>query len=114
MSENEFLLAIFAGVGMLFVLIALPLVYRKIGPNSFYGVRTNKTLADKTLWYEANHRFGRDMMFGGICIVIIVVATTVLAKNSISPSVLAILLLFAMFVTILFAVIRCQRSCRIF
>lgn len=111
MVENAILLAIFAGVGILFVLIALPLVYRKIAPNNLYGVRTNKTLADKTLWYEANHRFGKDIMFGGIGIVIIVVTITALAKSSISPDVLAVLLLLAMFAAILFAALRCQRFC---
>ncbi len=42
----------------LFVLLSIPLVLRKVRPNVVYGYRTRATLADETLWYEANAYFG--------------------------------------------------------
>lgn len=41
----------------LFVLLSIPLLIRKVGPNVVYGYRTRATLADATLWYEANAYF---------------------------------------------------------
>jgi hypothetical protein len=42
----------------LFVMLSIPLVLRKVRPNVLYGYRTRATLADETLWYEANAYFG--------------------------------------------------------
>lgn len=44
------------------ILISIPLVLRKIGPNVVYGYRTRATLADPALWYEANALFGRRLI----------------------------------------------------
>ena len=42
----------------LFILLSIPLVLRKVRPNVVYGYRTRATLADESLWYEANAYFG--------------------------------------------------------
>lgn len=34
--------------------ISVPLILRKIPPNRFYGFRTPRTLADRTLWFRVN------------------------------------------------------------
>lgn len=47
----------------LFVLIAIPLVLRKVPPNCVYGFRTPKTLKNDKIWYEANAYFGRAIIF---------------------------------------------------
>ena len=44
------------------ILISIPLVLRKIGPNVVYGYRTRATLSDPALWYEANALFGRRLI----------------------------------------------------
>jgi hypothetical protein len=44
-------------VDALFVLLSIPLLLRKVGPNVVYGYRTRATLSDATLWYEANAYF---------------------------------------------------------
>ena len=49
-------------VDALFVLISIPLVLRKIGPNVVYGYRSRATLSDPALWYEANALFGRRLI----------------------------------------------------
>ncbi|HPA50370.1 MAG TPA: SdpI family protein [Thermoanaerobaculia bacterium] len=49
-------------VDALSILISIPLVLRKIGPNVVYGYRTRATLSDPALWYEANALFGRRLI----------------------------------------------------
>lgn len=43
----------------LFVVISLPLIFRKVPPNPVYGYRNRVTLGDEALWYAANAYFGR-------------------------------------------------------
>ncbi len=50
------------GCALVFALVALPLVLRRIPPNRIYGYRTCATLADEALWYDANAHFGRGML----------------------------------------------------
>ncbi len=38
----------------LIALISVPLILRRVKPNHYYGLRTRGTLADSTLWYDAN------------------------------------------------------------
>jgi hypothetical protein len=56
----------FAGVGGLFVALSIPLVRRRIGPNSFYGLRVPDTLESERVWFEANARFGVDLLRCGV------------------------------------------------
>ena len=37
---------IFAGLGLLMVILAIPIILGKVPPNSVYGFRTNQTLPD--------------------------------------------------------------------
>lgn len=61
------LTAVFAAIGLLFLWMAQPLIRRQVGPNGFYGLRVPATLADPTVWYEANARCGRDLQaLGGL------------------------------------------------
>ena len=47
---------LFAGLSVLLVLVSLPLLFRRIPPNAFYGLRVPATYADEWVWYEANAR----------------------------------------------------------
>ena len=64
MSE---LLPLFVAVGLLFIGLAIPLIRRRIKPNKTYGLRLPATFADEWVWYEANARTGRDLIYGGLC-----------------------------------------------
>lgn len=57
-------------LAVVFVLVALPLVLRKVPPNSLYGFRTPATLKNEKIWYEANAHFGRGMIMAGIASVL--------------------------------------------
>jgi len=51
------LVTILAG-NALFVFVSLPLVFRWVPRNFFYGYRTRATLGSDVVWYEANAYFG--------------------------------------------------------
>src|SRR6266513_2997010 len=48
----------------LFIVLAIPLMLRKVRPNVLYGYRTRATLTDEALWYDANAHFGRGFLIG--------------------------------------------------
>ena len=59
-----------AGTGIVLILIALPLLFRRIGPNGIYGLRIPATFADEWVWYEANAKSARDMCVLGVVLVV--------------------------------------------
>ena len=60
------------GCAILFALLAIPLMLRKVPRNVVYGYRTRKTLSDDNVWYEANAHFGRGLLIASIISVIAV------------------------------------------
>jgi hypothetical protein len=50
-------------VGLLLAALAIPLVRRRIRPNGLYGLRCRATFENEWVWYEANARSGRDLLF---------------------------------------------------
>lgn len=60
------------GLAGFFTLIGLPLALRLIGPNRFYGVRTQRTMENLDVWYAANTANGIAMVAFGILSAIIV------------------------------------------
>ncbi len=50
------------GVALVLILVAIPLVLRKVAPNVVYGYRTRATLAKEDVWYEANAYFGKRLI----------------------------------------------------
>ena len=63
----------FTITGIVFVLLGIPLFKRLVPPNYAYGLRVAATLTDKSVWYEANARSGRDFIIVGIAIVVVAV-----------------------------------------
>lgn len=61
---------IFLPVGALLMLLALPMIRRKVPPNGLYGLRVSATLNNETVWYEANAVAGSDLMLIGCTIVV--------------------------------------------
>ena len=57
-------------VGLVLIGISIPLILRKVPPNSFYGCRTRKTLSDPKIWYEANHISGIDFCLSGAIVLV--------------------------------------------
>jgi uncharacterized membrane protein len=59
----------FAAVGLLFALLAVPLMRRRVPPNVFYGLRVPATFRDRSVWYDANAASGRDTLVFGVMLV---------------------------------------------
>ena len=64
----------FVGTGLLLVILSLPLVARRVPPNSLYGLRVPSTFANEEVWYEANARSGRDLLRLGLVLIVLAIA----------------------------------------
>ena len=42
----------------IFFISSIPLIFKKIKPDFFYGLKTKKTLENEETWYKANKVFG--------------------------------------------------------
>ena len=60
------ILMMYVPLGLLIAAIAVPLMRRKIPPNSAYGFRVRRTLEDPGVWYDANAFTGRYLFRLGI------------------------------------------------
>jgi uncharacterized membrane protein len=54
------------GCDLLFAVLAIPLILRKVPPNVVYGFRTRTTLGDRVVWYETNAYFGRGLLVSSL------------------------------------------------
>ena len=66
MSDREVLRLLYFGSGILTIVLAVPLIRRKVPPNGWYGFRTPSTLKDPDIWYAVNARFGAWLLVAGI------------------------------------------------
>jgi SdpI/YfhL protein family len=48
------LLLLYTFTGCLLAVLSIPLIFRKIGPNPWYGFRVRQTLDDPAVWYPVN------------------------------------------------------------
>ena len=55
---------------VLLIALSMPLIKRKVAPNSWYGFRVRQTLEDPAVWYEANAYSGRCLLWAGVAILI--------------------------------------------
>ena len=54
----------------IFFIISIPLIFKKIKPNYFYGFKTKKTLENKEIWYKANKFLGITLYITAIIILL--------------------------------------------
>ncbi|OLC50058.1 MAG: hypothetical protein AUH43_06155 [Acidobacteria bacterium 13_1_40CM_65_14] len=66
-----------AGTGIVLILLAVPLLFRWIGPNGLYGLRIPATFADEWVWYEANAKSARDMCILGVVLIVLSIAESI-------------------------------------
>ena len=77
------LLYLYAGIGALFVVLAVPLMKRLVVPNRWYGFRVAQTLKDPHVWYEANAYAGKWLLWLGV--VLMAVAVVLYWVPGVSP-----------------------------
>lgn len=64
-------MVLFTAAGLLLAGLSLPLIRRRVKPNALYGLRVPATLADESVWYEANARSGRDLLSVGLVLLML-------------------------------------------
>ena len=62
------LLVLYISIGILLALLSIPLIWRWIPPNGWYGFRIRQTLENPQLWYEVNAFAGRRLFLTGFAI----------------------------------------------
>jgi uncharacterized membrane protein len=62
----QFIIFLYAGLGLLLAALSIPLVQRKIKRKGFYGFRVPKTLSSDEIWYDANAYAGKRLFIAGL------------------------------------------------
>jgi len=65
-SYRTLLLGFGLGLGALIVILAIPLLLRKVRPNRVYGLVSVLALESKTKWYAANRYLGAGLLVAGL------------------------------------------------
>jgi uncharacterized membrane protein len=110
MSVYEKGLITILGCILLFVLLAIPLILRKVPRNVVYGYRTRATLSNDYVWYEANAHFGRGFLIANV---IAAIAVLVLYRTQyLSPAFFLKASIVALVAPVLVAVFATSRFIR--
>lgn len=67
-SEKIILTVLFVFTGLLFVMLAIPLIKRRIPPNYAYGFRVKAAFTSDAIWYDINEYSARLMRNVGFVI----------------------------------------------
>jgi hypothetical protein len=59
-------------LNLIIIVIALPLIFRFVPPNYWYGFRINATIRNKKIWYLINEFFGWGMTISSIISMVII------------------------------------------
>ena len=97
MTQTTLYSLLFAGVGLLFIGLSVPLIRERVPPNSTYGFRTAKSLSDPKIWYEINRISGVDLLIAGVLITLGSVAMLFLGQRLQPMQVVLPLLLLMIF-----------------
>ena len=52
--------------GLLFVLLSIPMIKRRVKPNAWYGFRIPETTDNPEIWYPANVYAGKGLRISGL------------------------------------------------
>lgn len=93
---------------MFFVVLAIPLMRRRVPPNDWYGLRVAATFADESVWYDANAGSGRDLLVLGLAQIVVSLAPAVVRMRAETYATANIA--FLLIGTLAFAVIGIRRA----
>lgn len=57
---------VLTGVGCVYIGLGVPMLQKKVKQGAWYGIRTEKTLADPEIWYAVNQVAGIDFLLAGL------------------------------------------------
>jgi uncharacterized membrane protein len=105
MTEITLAALLFLLVGVLYIGLGIPLLQGRVPPNHFYGCRTTKTLSNERMWYAVNRVTGRDLIIGGVAVVI-TASGIYFFGQSLNPNHAVIILLTVLVVSVIVMVIN--------
>ena len=70
-----------AWAGLLLLGVGIPFYFGRIKPNTWTGLRTERTLSDPVEWYAANRTMGRDFMAAGTTILLSLASLLLFARG---------------------------------
>jgi hypothetical protein len=81
--------------GSVLIVLSVPLIFRRIPPNSVYGFRIRWIMEDPELWYSVNAHTGKWVAFVGVCAILGAVGLSLIPGISVSVYAFACLGFFA-------------------
>jgi uncharacterized membrane protein len=102
---------LFSAVGVLYIGLGIPLLLRRVPPNSWYGCRTQTTLSNEEIWYDVNRVTGRDLIITGIAVITSAVAVFMF-RASVTPTLAAVFLLAVLVFGVALVVVNSVREQR--
>ena len=78
-----FLLILFVASGLLLAVLSVPLIFRKIPPNYWYGFRVRATLENEEVWYPANEYAGKWLLWVGMGTVVAAVTLFLMPSTNV-------------------------------
>jgi uncharacterized membrane protein len=91
------ILILYVVIGLLMVVLAVPLIKRKVKPNGLYGFRVPQTLSDPEVWYAVNAHFGRRLLVAGVATVLAALLLYRVPGLDVDSYAWALLAVFALF-----------------
>jgi len=89
------MMMLYIGGGILLILLAIPLYFRKIGPNGLYGFRVRKTMENPKIWYPVNKYGTSQLAFTGLLTATAAVGLSLVPGLSVDVYALTCLTIFA-------------------
>lgn len=71
MNSLQMIAGLICGSGLLILLLSIPMILRRVPPNSLYGVRTKASFSSDSDWYRINAIGGRYLAVSGTAIFLV-------------------------------------------
>jgi len=73
--------SIFFITGIVYVLVSVPLLFNKLGPNRFYGIRIAKAYESTEMWYKVNRIGAKIFLRYGVVMLAVGVVAAFISTN---------------------------------
>ena len=88
------LLATYVFGSLMLIILSLPLIWKKVKPNSLYGFRVSQTLENPEIWYKANQYAGKCFLCVGTIFLVSAIGLYFIPGLSVDGYALACLAVF--------------------
>ena len=110
MSGEAVALSIYFVTGIVYILVSMPLLFNRIGPNWFYGVRIPKAYESTEMWYKVNRLGGKVFLaYGTIMLAIGAILWSVSTIVPLTPGALGIGNVLLILISVVHVLAVCSR-----